>query len=270
MSSSHTPDNSLNETSTTAEPPTHLILQIALRDVSVLFRTPWIIITRALSFIVQVFVFANLISGLIHIPGVNYFEYYAVGSVVATIASISFVIGYDIFEEAEEGVLDYLLTLPISRRQFIIGRALGGAMRAIVYTVPMFVIVAFFWGFSQPVPILTALLSLFLLAFGVTGLSITVAVSVKSANRFDVVLALLELALSRASTALYPIGFIPIYVASFAPFSPVSFAADSVHSSLVNFTSDLPAIAGLVAFVVIFLGLGATFYFRRLEGGVYA
>jgi len=35
-------------------------------------------------------------------------------------------------------------------------------------------------------------------------------------------------------------------------------------------TLDLPAIAGLVAFVVIFLGLGATFYFRRLEGGVYA
>src|SRR4029077_19230870 len=115
---------------------------------------PWIIITRALSFVVQVFVFANLISRLIQIPKINYFEYYAIGSVVATIASISFVIGYDIFEEAEEGVLDYLLTLPISRRQFIIGRAWGGAMRAIVYTIPMFVIVAVFWGFSQPLPIL--------------------------------------------------------------------------------------------------------------------
>ena len=270
MSSLPTLANSLNKTSTTTESPTHLILQMALRDVSVLFRTPWIIITRALAFIVQVFVFANLISALIHIPGINYFEYYAVGSVVATIASISFVIGYDIFEEAEEGVLDYLLTLPISRRQFIIGRALGGAMRAIVYTIPMFVIVAVFWGFSQPVPILTALLSLFLLAFGVTGLSITVAVSVKSANRFDVVLALLELALSRASTALYPIAFMPLYVSVFAPFSPVSFAADSARASLVGFTVDLPAIAGLIAFVVVFLGLGAAFYFRRLEGGIYS
>src|SRR5260370_14435371 len=160
------------------------------------------------------------------------------------------------------------MTLPISRRQFISGRALGGAMRAIVYTLPMFVIVAVFWGFSQPIPILTALLSLFLLAFGVTGLSITVAVSVKNANRFDVVLSLLELALSRASTALYPIRFIPIFLARFAPFSPVSFAADSAHSRLINFTLDLAAIAGLVAFVVIFLGVGATFYFRRLVVGV--
>src|SRR5690348_8351599 len=153
MSSSPTRATGLSKTS---ESPTRLILQIALRDVSVLFRTPWIIITRASSFIIQLFVFAFLISGLIHIQGLNFFQYYAVGSVVATIASISFVIGYDIFEEAEEGVLDYLLTLPIPRRQFIIGRALGGAMRAIIYTIPMFLIVAFVWGFTQPLSILTA------------------------------------------------------------------------------------------------------------------
>ena len=243
---------------------------MALRDVSVLFRTPWIIITRALAFIIQLFVFAYLISRLINIQGLNFFQYYAVGSVVSTIASISFVIGYDIFEEAEEGLLDYLLTLPVSRRQFIIGRALGGAMRAIIYTIPMFLIVVFVFHFNQILPIISALGSLFLLAFGVTGMSITVAVSVRSANRFDVVLALLELAVSRASTALYPIAFMPFYVSILAPFSPVSFAADSARSSLVGLSLDLPALAGLIGFVVIFLGLGAAFYFRRLEGGVYA
>jgi ABC-2 type transport system permease protein len=269
MSSSPTLANGSNSPSL-KESPAHLAFQMALRDVSVLFRTPWIIITRSLAFIIQLFVFAYLISGLINVPGLNFFQYYAVGSVVATIASISFVIGYDIFEEAEEGVLDYLLTLPISRRQFIVGRALGGALRAIIYIIPMFLVVAFIEGFAQPLSILSALLSLFLLAFGVTGMSITVAVSVKSANRFDVVLALLELAVSRASTALYPIAFMPLYVSVFAPFSPVSFAADSARASLVGFTLDLPAIAGLVAFVVIFLGLGAAFYFRRLEGGIYS
>lgn len=270
MSSSPTPVNDLSKTTIASESPTRLILQMALRDVSVLFRTPWIIITRSMAFVIQLFVFAFLISGLIHVPGLNFFEYYAIGSVVATIASISFVIGYDIFEEAEEGVLDYLLTLPIPRRQFIIGRALGGAIRAITYAIPAFLIVAIVFGFNQTLPVITALMSLFLLAFGITGLSITVAVSVKSANRFDVVLALLELAVSRGSTALYPIAFMPIYVSIFAPFSPVSFAADSARSSLVGFTLDLPALAGLVGFVVIFLGLGAAFYFRRLEGGVYA
>ncbi len=246
-----------------------LFLQIAQRDIATLFRTPWIIISRSLAFIIQLFVFAYLISRLVtSYPG--YFDYYAVGAVVSTVASISFIIGYDIFEEAEEGLLDYLLTLPIPRREFIIGRAFGGAVRSMIYTIPMFVIVAIVENFANPLSLLGAVLDLFLIAFGVTGLSITVAVSVRSANRFDVVLALLELAVTRASTALYPLVALPSYVKILAPFSPVSFAADSARQALMKSSLDVLGLAGLVAFVVIFLGLGATFYFRRLEGGVYA
>src|SRR2546430_14205368 len=153
-----------------AQTTSRLVLQMARRDIATLFRTPWIIISRSLAFIIQLFVFAFLISGLVVIPGrpsSYFFEYYAVGSVVGTIASISFIIGYDIFEEAEEGVLDYLLTLPVSRRQFIIGRALGGAIRAMIYIIPMFVIVAVLEKFSNPLSLAFAVFDLFFLAFGV-------------------------------------------------------------------------------------------------------
>src|SRR6058998_1919952 len=235
-----------------AQTTSRLVLQMARRDIATLFRTPWIIISRSLAFIIQLFVFAYLMSGLItSYPG--YFDYYAVGAVVSTVASISFIIGYDIFEEAEEGLLDYLLTLPIPRREFIIGRALGGAVRAMIYTIPMFVIVAVLENFANPLSLIGAVLDLFLIAFGVTGLSITVAVSVRSANRFDVVLALLELAVTRASTALYPLNFMPSYVASIAPFSPVSFASNGARSLLLGPGLDLSTLAGLLAFVVVFL-----------------
>lgn len=246
-----------------------LVLEMARRDIATLFRTPWIIISRSLAFIIQLFVFAYLMGGLITSYH-DFFGYYAVGSVVSVVASISFIIGYDIFEEAEEGLLDYLLTLPIPRREFIIGRALGGAARAMIYTIPMFAIVAIIEKFANPLSLFAAFLDLSLLAFGVTGLSITLAVSVRSANRFDVVLALLELAVSRASTALYPFGYLPGYVQAVAPYSPVTFAANSARAALTGFSIDVFGLAGLLAFVAIFLGLGATFYFRRLEGGVYA
>lgn len=268
MSSSSTLVNASSKATPSAGPS--LMVQMALRDISVLFRTPWIIISRSLAFIIQLFIFAALISQLVNVPGLDFFQYYAVGSVVGTVGSIAFIIGYDIFQEAEEGVLDYLLTLPVSRRQFIIGRALGGAVRAMVYAIPMFVIVAVLERFTNPLSLAVAFFDLFLLAFGITGLSITMAVSVRSANRFDVVLALTELAIARASTALYPIAYMPVYVAALAPFSPVSFAADSARAALVESSLDLLSLAGLVAFVVIFLGLGAAFYFRKLEGGVYA
>src|SRR5437899_5663107 len=154
-------------------PSGNLVFQMARRDIEVLFRTPWIIISRGLAFIIQLFVFATLISRLVSVSG--FFQYYAVGSIISMVASISFIIGYDIFEEAEEGVLDYLLTLPVSRRQFIIGRALGGAIRAMIYIIPMFVIVAVLEHFNNPASLAAAVLDLFLLAFGVTGMSITVA-----------------------------------------------------------------------------------------------
>ena len=152
MSSSATLGSASSSQSLGLNGPTGGIFQIALRDIATLFRTPWIIISRSLAFIIQLFVFATLISGLVPSGRVvpSFFEYYAVGSVVGTIASISFIIGYDIFEEAEEGVLDYLLTLPVSRRQFIVGRALGGAVRAMIYIIPMFVIVAVLERFTNP------------------------------------------------------------------------------------------------------------------------
>src|SRR5438046_8513516 len=65
-----------------------LDLQMARRDIATLFRTPWIIISRSLAFIIQLFVSAYLISGLVvKFPG--FFPYYAVGSVVSVVASIS-------------------------------------------------------------------------------------------------------------------------------------------------------------------------------------
>lgn len=269
MSSSTTQASASNSATIPSGAVIAPIVQMAIRDISTLFRTPWIIISRSLAFVIQLFVFAALISQRVAVPGLDFFQYYAVGSVVGTIASISFIIGYDIFEEAEEGVLDYLLTLPVSRRQFIIGRALGGAVRAMIYVIPMFAIVAILEGFANPFSLAGALLNLFLLAFGITGLSITVAVSVRNANRFDVLLALIELAIARASTALYPIAFMPSYVAALAPFSPVTFAADSTRAALIGSSLDLASLTGLIAFVVIFMGLGAAFYFRRVEGGVY-
>src|SRR5437867_341069 len=93
-----------------------LVLQMARRDISTLFRTPWIIISRSLAFIVQLFVFAYLIHEFV-VKFPNYFKYYAVGSIVHTIPSISFIIEYEILEEGEEGLLNYLLNNRKNTRQ---------------------------------------------------------------------------------------------------------------------------------------------------------
>ncbi|MBI2184367.1 MAG: ABC transporter permease [Thaumarchaeota archaeon] len=246
-----------------------LLIALIARDLRVLVKTPWIIFSRGLAFLVQIFVFAVLMSRLVNVPGFDFFTYYAIGTVLVTVASIAFLTGYDVYEEAETGMLDYLLSLPLSRRGYVLTRAVGGALRSIIYVTPLYAIVAFIEGFSNLLDLAGSYLLIFLLATGITGLSITVALSIRDEDRFDVTLALLELFFIRFSTALYPQTFMPLAASVVAPFSPVSMTSDVVRSILGHGTVDLTVMLGLVAFVVSMLALGAAMYLRKIEGGYF-
>ncbi|MGB9671618.1 MAG: ABC transporter permease subunit, partial [Candidatus Bathyarchaeales archaeon] len=82
-------------------------------------------------------------------------------------------IGYDIYEEADHGVIEYLLSVPVSRKELVLGRSIGGGLRSFLYVGPMMLFVLYLIGVSSVFQLLTALLSLFLFTFGVAGFSIT-------------------------------------------------------------------------------------------------
>ncbi|MBI4257317.1 MAG: ABC transporter permease [Thaumarchaeota archaeon] len=246
-----------------------LLVTLVARDLRVLVKAPWIIVSRGLAFVVQIFVFAVLMSRLVDVPGFDFFTYYALGTVLVTVASVAFLTGYDVYEENETGMLDYLLSLPLSRRGYVMARSVGGALRSLVYVTPLFAIVAFLRGFFNPIDIAVSYVMIFLLATGITGLSISVALSVRNQDRFDVSLALLELFFIRFSTALYPQAFMPLAAGMIAPFSPVTMTSDAVRAILGHGTIDLLGVAGLLAFVISMLALGAAIYLRKIEGGYF-
>lgn len=121
---------------------------VVSRDIKNLLSRPFVVISRTMGFLVQFFIFGYTVSTLV--SGFNFYQYYGIGTVITTVCSVSYLIGHDLFDEAERGVLDYLLSLPISRRALIIGRALGGAARSMAYGTPMFVIAIFVLGFRGP------------------------------------------------------------------------------------------------------------------------
>ena len=100
------------------------------RDLRTLVKSPWILINRTVFFLIQLFVFAFLITKLATSLGFNYFDFYSVGAVVSTITSIAFIIGEDLFEEEEMGLLDYLLSLPFGHTLFVVGRSSGRYLRS--------------------------------------------------------------------------------------------------------------------------------------------
>lgn len=249
---------------------------VAERDIRTFLRYKFLLIIRAIWFLAQIALFGLVVNKMLRpdvqlVVGGNYFNFYAAGIITTMLYSAAIFIGYDIYEEADHGVVEYLLSVPVSRKELVLGRSIGGGLRSFMYVAPLMLFVLYLIGISNPFQLLVALASLFLFSFGVTGFGITLAVSIKSSDRFDILLGILDALIVRLSTALYPIAYMPSYYAGLAKLNPLTFAADlfrwgaGIESAFL--TSPGIAAFGIVSFFSIFTILGIFLHERRLEGG---
>lgn len=248
------------------------------RDMRMFIQYKFLLIMRGIWFVAQVALFGLVVNNMVQAAaeevGINYFNYYVAGVTIITLYSTTMFIGYDIFEEAEHGVFEYLLTLPVSRRELVLGRSIGGGLRSFIYVGPLLVLVLLMLGVSNPLHLLVALASLFLFAFGVSGMSITIAVAMKSGDKYDILIGVIDALIVRLSTTMYPTVYIqramPAY-AEIAKFNPLTYASDLFRwatgaEGAIQF-SPLVAVLGLFIFFFAFTFVGVVFYEKRLEGG---
>jgi len=205
----------------------------------------------------------------------DYFHYYVAGLSVMTLYSAAIFIGFDIYEEAEHGVFEYLLSLPVSRRQLVLGRSIGGGLRSFIYVGPLIGVSLYVIGSVNPLGFLVSLFALFLFSFGVSGMSITIAVTIKSSDRFDILMGVLDALVVRLSTAMYPQTVVqaanPLY-GGVASFNPVTYAADLFRwgtglEAIITLDNPLMPLLGIIAFFAFFTFVGVIIYERRIEGG---
>jgi len=228
---------------------------------------------RAIWFVSQIALFGLIASRMIAIP--DYFRYYVSGLSVMTLYSAAIFIGFDIYEEAEHGVFEYLLSLPVSRRQLVLGRSIGGGLRSFIYVGPLIAISLYVIGAINPLSFLVSLFALFLFSFGVSGMSITIAVMIKSSDRFDIFMGVLDALIVRLSTAMYPLAIVqaanPVY-GGLASFNPITYAADLFRwgtgiESIITLQNPLVPLLGIIAFFSFFTFVGVVIYDKSIEGG---
>lgn len=256
---------------------TRKLLLVIERDLRRFIQFKFLIILRTIWFAAQV-AFFGLIASRMVVPELAdiYFEFYVAGVVIMMLYSASVFIGYDIFEEAEHGVFEYLLSLPVSRKELVLGRSIGGGIRSFILVGPIIAITLFIIGLANPLNLLVAFSALFLFAFGVSGMSITIAVTLKSGDRFDIFMGVLSAFIIRLSTTMYPQAFVQDAnqaYAAFSQFNPVTYASDlfrwgtGIERYLTMSPMPLAAIIGIIIFFFMFTFVGVTFYEKRLEGG---
>jgi ABC-2 type transport system permease protein len=228
---------------------------------------------RAIWFVSQIALFGLIASRMMSVP--NYFQYYVAGLSVMTLYSAAIFIGFDIYEEAEHGVFEYLLSLPVSRRQLVLGRSIGGGLRSFIYVGPLIAVSLYVIGSINPINFLVALFALFLFSFGVSGMSITIAVMIKSSDRFDIFMGVLDALIVRLSTAMYPLAIVqsanPLY-GGVASFNPITFAADLFRwgtglETIITLDNPLIPLLGVIAFFAVFTFVGVIIYEKHIEGG---
>jgi len=249
------------------------LLLVVERDIRLFFQYKFLIIMRAIWFVSQIALFGVIASRMISVP--DYFQYYVSGLSVMTLYSAAIFIGFDIYEEAEHGVFEYLLSLPVSRRQLVIGRSIGGGLRSFIYVGPLIAVSLFVIGAINPLNFLFALLALFLFSFGVSGMSITIAVIIKSSDRFDILMGVLDALIVRLSTAMYPLATVqqanPFY-GWIANFNPLTFVSDLFRwgtgiEKIITPQNPLLPLLGVIAFFGFFSLFSVVIYERMIEGG---
>jgi ABC-2 type transport system permease protein len=248
------------------------LLLVVERDLRSLIRHKSILVMRWFFVIVQIGIFGLAVSRLIVVMP-NYYNYYAMGVIVMTMYSVAVFTGYEIYDEADDGFVEYLLSLPITRRELVLGRSLAGGLRSLLFMSPIIAGFLYFMGVLDPLKVLTALAALYGFAFGVSGLSITLAVGLKSGDRFDIIMGALDAFIVRLSSAFYPQAFMPGPIATLSTFNPLTYASDLFRWSLnfdVRFLAN-PVVALIVVliFLMTFNFAGVMIYERNLEGGTW-
>lgn len=189
----------------------------------------------------------------------SYFNFFAPGLTVTGLFASAFMIGREVNMERRREVHHYMLSLPMTRMELAIGRVLSGGLRGMVYMSPLLATCFLILGLPSPWQFLVILGVLFLLAIGISGLSIAIAVSTSSLEKFITARGLVYYTLFFCSSVFYPLSIIqelgregkfPSVLVSVAQVNPLSSAADIIRSFLLP---DYPVVLwNLVLNVAIF------------------
>jgi ABC-2 type transport system permease protein len=191
----------------------------------------------------------------------------APGVIGMTILFASIFSGIGLLWDRQFGFLKEMLVAPVPRLEIMVGRALGGAMVAVIQGV-LVAIVCVVAGF-RPVhwsgaPL--ALVFMILIAVVFAALGVAIGSTLQDMQGFQLIMTFLVMPIFFLSGALFPLKGLPTVLAVLTTIDPLSYGIDGMRSVLLGIVhfgavTDLVVLAGAGS---IFLLAGA-YCFSRIE-----
>ncbi len=255
------------------------ILHVVEHDFRNFFRYKWWLAGLISMNLADLFVMALVYNQMVH-PDIakqiiSYFSFFAPGVTVIGLFASAFMIGREINMEVRREIHHYMLSLPITRLELAVGRLLAGGLRGMMYMSPLLLTTFLFLGFPSFPQLLVILGALFLLATGISGLSIATAVSTTSLEKFVTARGLVYYVLFFCSSIFYPLsliqtlgqeGIMPQPIVVLAELNPLSSGTDLIRSFLIgNPPFSFTMIRNLVFFSAIFTSTATYAYMKLIE-----
>jgi len=252
------------------------IIYIIERDFKRFFRYRWWLVGLISMNLADLFIMALVYTKMVRSEILaSYFRFFSPGITITALFAAAFMIGREVNWEVRRDYASYLLSLPIKRWELAFGRVLSGGLRGMVYMAPLLLTTFAFLGSPTIFQLFIILSALFLIAIGTSSLSISIAASITSFEKFVTARGVVYYLLFFCSTVFYPInlmeqlkeqGVLPPFMVDLARNNPLSCGADLIRSFLLNSPEFTPyLIINLLAYAFIFVVLGALTYVKMLQ-----
>ena len=229
------------------------------------------ILTRSVQPLLWLFVFGTALQHARSLNGGygDYRAYIAPGVMAQAALFVAIFYGLAVIWERDLGQLQRLLATPMPRLGIVLGKASGASVRALVQAVVLLAVLAvarihIHWSVGG------VLGSLVLLALGTASfacLSMVLAALVKTRERFMGIGQLVAMPLFFASSALYPLALLPLWLRAVARVNPLTYEVEGMRRMLLS----LPVgdalwvdFAVTFTFLAVFAGLAARLYPRAI------
>ncbi len=210
-----------------------------------------------------------------NIPGINpndvlkmtfgtssYISFMAVGMMAFTALFTTMFSGMSVVWDRRLGFLNKVLSTPVSRAVIILSKVFSAALRS-MFQAGIILLIAIPLGFQvglafTPLSVLGVFAFLFLICVGLSSLFIAINIRSTRIETPMAVMNLLNLPLTFASSAFFPIDRMPGWLQTVANVNPLSYTINGMRQLLINDSIDYSALALQYAYVGVFAAILTT------------
>jgi len=242
---------------------------IADMEVRKLRHDPTELLTRAIQPVLWLVVFGQVISrGHVVATGdLPYLDFLVPGILAQSVLFIAIFNGISVIWERDLGIVHKFLASPTPRAALVLGKALGGGVRAVTQAIVVAAL-ALLLGVPlrwDPAAMAGVVVFVVLGAAVFSTFSLIVACLVKTRERFMGVGQVLTMPLFFASNAIYPISMMPGWLQAISRLNPLTYQVDALRHLLLPSVGMVPIgievdLAVLLAALAVLTAISARMY----------